>query len=111
MDAGWRFGGGRLTIATMALAAGLLSPGSTQAQAQGNAPDGESQAIASIRQLSERELKAFYVRCARAAIRQTPGATEVALCSVGYELLLTRSFRGDFHALLAWSRSQADQVE
>jgi len=64
-----------------------------------------------IEQLSEAELKDFYLRCAREAMRQRLGAGEIALCSIGYERLLKGTFRGDFHALLEWRRAVGRRAE
>jgi hypothetical protein len=61
---------------------------------------------AGIEVLSEREAKQFYLDCSRAAVRGRLGSGETAVCSIGYDVLLKRHFGGDFHALLAWSRSQ-----
>jgi hypothetical protein len=61
---------------------------------------------AGIEALSEREAKEFYLECSRAAMLGQLGTGETAVCSVSYEVLLRRHFGGDFHALLAWSRSQ-----
>src|SRR5688572_25057234 len=58
-----------------------------------------------IQRLSEDELKEFYVRCSRAAVRGRLGHGEIALCSTAYERLLKEIFRGDFRALLEWRRS------
>lgn len=65
-------------------------------------------AIARIQQLPAPALKAFYLDCARAAHRRVLASSDVALCSVGYEALLIREFKGDFNALLAWSRAHPD---
>lgn len=59
-----------------------------------------------LERLSEAEVKQFYLGCSGAAMRGRLGGGETAACSVGYEVLLRRHFGGDFHALLAWSRSQ-----
>ena len=66
----------------------------------------EFAAIAHIQRLPDADLKEFYLRCNRAALRGGLGSGEVALCSVGYETLLKRTFEGDFHALLDWRRAQ-----
>jgi hypothetical protein len=58
-----------------------------------------------IEQLSEAQLKEFYVRCARDSVRGRLGHGEIALCSIGYERLLKGPFRGDFRAFLEWRRS------
>ncbi len=63
-------------------------------------------ARAGIEALSEREAKQFYLDCSHAALRGRLGSGETAVCSIGYDVLLRRHFGGDFHALLAWSRSQ-----
>jgi hypothetical protein len=63
-------------------------------------------ARAGIEALSERDARQFYLDCSHAALRGRLGSGETAVCSIGYEVLLSRHFGGDFHALLAWSRSQ-----
>ena len=65
-----------------------------------------SAATAHIQQLADTDLKEFYLRCNRAALRGGLGSGEAALCSVGYETLLKRTFEGDFRALLDWRRAQ-----
>jgi hypothetical protein len=57
-----------------------------------------------IAQMSDDDLKALYLRCSRAAMRNQLGGGEIALCSMVYERLLRGTFRGDFHALLEWRR-------
>jgi hypothetical protein len=95
--------------AFLASAAALVAPAHAHAQASG-VPRNEDRVMVAMRALPDAELKAFYLRCSRAALRQALGGTDIALCSVGYELLLTRTFQGDFHALLDWSRGQADDA-
>jgi len=60
---------------------------------------------ARLERLSDSDLKSFYLECSRTG-RRSLGMGGVAECSVGYELLLQRTFEGDFYALLAWSRRQ-----
>lgn len=48
----------------------------------------------------------LYVECSHEAIARSLGSGEAELCSVVYDVLLTRHFGGDFDALLAWSRLQ-----
>ena len=60
---------------------------------------------ARLEQLSDSDLKSFYLDCSRTG-RRSLGMGGVAVCSVGYELLLQRTFEGDFYALLAWSKQQ-----
>lgn len=64
-----------------------------------------------IERLSMLEAKQFYLDCSRSAMRGRLDGASTALCSIGYDVLLKRHFGGDFHALLAWSRSQADGSE
>lgn len=59
-----------------------------------------------LERLSDLDLKRYYLRCSQAA-RNELGSGGIALCSIGYELLLQRAFGGDFYALLAWSREQS----
>jgi len=59
-----------------------------------------------LERLSEREAKQFYLGCSGAATRGRLSGGQATACSVGYDVLLQRHFGGDFHALLAWSRSQ-----
>jgi hypothetical protein len=93
-------------IGTAVLNLALSAPALAQAHLSGQAPDRQTGAIAAVQRLSESDLKAFYVQCSSAAMRRGLGGGDIALCSVGYELLLKRAFRGDFLALLMWSKSQ-----
>ena len=68
------------------------------------APQHEALVVANLKTLSDGQLKAFYLGCSDAATARQLGSGEIALCSIGYEMLLQRSFGGDFMALLAWSR-------
>lgn len=97
----------RIVLAAGAFAASgqAASADDVPFSAQQVAADG-SAAIARIQQLADADLKEFYLRCSRAAVRGGLGSGEVALCSVGYETLLKRTFEGDFHALLDWRRAQ-----
>jgi hypothetical protein len=59
-----------------------------------------------LERLAEPQLKAAYLRCAREAeIRRLDGC-EIAVCSMGRDVLLKKAFAGDFDSLLAWSRTQ-----
>jgi hypothetical protein len=64
-----------------------------------------------IERLSEDDLKEFYLRCTRAAMRERLGSGEIALCSTGYERLKKSAFRGDFRALVEWRRSVGRPAE
>jgi hypothetical protein len=61
-----------------------------------------------IESLSMHEVKQFYLGCSNSALRGRLDSAGTALCSIGYDVLLRRHFGGDFHALLAWSRNQAN---
>jgi hypothetical protein len=61
---------------------------------------------ARLEALTEHEAKQFYLDCSDAALHGTHVRASTTACSVSYDVLLSRHFGGDFHALLAWSRSQ-----
>jgi hypothetical protein len=67
--------------------------------------DAVADVVAGIEAMSEADLKVFYLRCSREALRGRLGSGEIAFCSTGYERLLQRVFGGDFLALLAWRRN------
>jgi len=97
-------------LANIAIAVGLLTATCIQAQEHALALDHESRFASALRNLSEHDLKAFYLRCSHAASHGSLGSSDIALCSVGYEMLLNDVFGGDFFALLAWSRSQSGEA-
>lgn len=94
-----------LAAAALVASAPAASGNDVPFSAQQVAAEG-SAAIAHIQQLADTDLKEFYLRCNRAALRGGLGSGEAALCSVGYETLLKRTFQGDFGALLDWRRAQ-----
>lgn len=96
-------------LANCLVTVGVLTTSGIQAQELGPALDHESRLVAALRELPEYDLKAFYLRCSRVAVQRSLGSNEIALCSLGYEVLLKRTFGGDFFALLAWSRGQSMQ--
>jgi hypothetical protein len=71
--------------------------------------DYENPLVAALHELPEQDLKAFYLECNRAATQTSLGSGDIALCSIGYEILLKSTFGGDFSALLAWSRNQPNE--
>jgi hypothetical protein len=93
-----------ITLGFIASCAASLTPQAIYAQDSRRAPGGTDRII---RQMSDPDLKAFYVRCSQGALQKALSGSDIQLCSVGYEALLTRTFKGDFSALLAWSRAQA----
>jgi hypothetical protein len=57
--------------------------------------------------LTESDLKQVYRTCTRSAIDGTLGKIEIAGCSIAYDVLLNKHYRGDFDALLEWSSAEA----
>lgn len=103
----------RSSLATVVVSLGVLSAPWVHAQAPGHALDvvvEESRLVAQLERLPELDLKSFYLRCSRAASQHALGSGEIALCSLGYEILLKRIFGGDFFALLAWSQLHPDDT-
>ena len=71
--------------------------------------DGKTLVIA-LDSTSEHCLQQLYLRCSSEAMQGWLSSGGIAACSVVYETLLKRSFGGDFHALLRWSRQQPDDA-
>ena len=87
-------------LTLLALAAGVPTRAAEPAQ-----PATSYDAVVErIENLTADELKEFYLRCSRAAMRGRLSNGEISLCSLGYERLLMWTFGGDFHALLEWRR-------
>lgn len=97
-------------LASVLVAVGLLAAPCVQAQEHPLVLDHESRFVTALRGLSELDLKAFYLQCSHAASQGSLGSSDIAHCSVGYEMLLNDVFGGDFFALLAWSRSQSREA-
>lgn len=93
-------------IAACLLAAGVATPPDLRADEADGVFDCESRFVSALRRLPATELKAYYLQCSRAAMQRVLDSHEIALCSIGYEMLLQEVFGGDFSALLAWSRTQ-----
>jgi hypothetical protein len=93
-------------LANCLFTVGVLTTPGIQAQEPGPALDYGSRLVAALHELPDQALKAYYLRCERAAIQTSLGSGDVALCSLAYEILLKGTFGGDFFALLAWWRSQ-----
>ena len=88
-------------IVTLVAATTLLGTATASVVADTVAQD---QIMVRLEGLSDSGLKAFYLHCSRAAAKRSLGSGGIAVCSIGYELLLRRTFGGDFNALLAWWR-------
>lgn len=100
----------RQALGALATSAVILVavPGATYAQV---APHSNGHRInQELAVLPEKRIKELYLHCSREASRHAMGFGEAALCSMIYETLLGRVFGGDFHALLAWSAVQPDEV-
>jgi hypothetical protein len=67
--------------------------------------------FADVEQLTDAQLKRFYLECSRAAVRGRITSGDVQVCSVGYERLLQKSFGGDFRAFLDWRRQAVRRGE
>lgn len=65
---------------------------------------GRARTLALFEQLPRHCLQALFLRCSRDAGERLLGLGDAAVCSIGYEALLSREFGGDFNALLAWWR-------
>lgn len=98
-------GQARASLRRLAVVAAALSVTAAGAQEPARGVDAEAMFTAALNELSEQDLKARYVQCSNAALQGLLGSQEIALCSLGYEALLRRVFRGDYLALFAWSKS------
>ena len=99
-------------IAAMCACAGAAQAGEAQpAQcevpaAQGGAifPDREETIATFVAQVPESCLKSLVVACGHTASRELLDPGTAAICSIGYEALLRKTFGGSFHAMLMWWR-------
>lgn len=87
-------------------ATGVATLPDANADEADRAIDCEGRFVAALRRLPATELKAYYLQCSRAATQRVLDSQQIALCSIGYEILLQKVFGGDFAALLAWSKTQ-----
>jgi hypothetical protein len=94
------------SIAGALLWAAALSPSVSAAPA---CPD-RDQALARYQRLSETDLKALYLRCARDSSQRRLPPEEAVQCSIVADVLKARSFGGDFDALLSWWRRHRDDL-
>ncbi len=86
--------------------AAMLLVGSSLAGAQPSQPASSAESAQSadalIGRLSDSELKYLILRCSRVAALRRLGADEIAVCSMGYDILLSRTFKGDYLELSEW---------
>lgn len=83
----------------------------TADEARGAGPAGSLDAARDrLAQLPAATVKQVYAQCSAVSLTRRPGDGEAAMCSIVYDVLLTRHFGGDFHALLAWSRQQQQRA-
>lgn len=64
--------------------------------------------IASLEQMPESCLKSLLVECSDNAGEQLLDLGSAAICSMGYEALLRKSFGGSFGAMLVWWQRDRD---
>lgn len=55
-------------------------------------------------------LRALFHECTRASGEQLLDFGTAAVCSFGYEALLSQAFGGNFRALMAWWRAQREEA-
>lgn len=96
-------------LACCLFAVGVLTTPGIQAREPGAALGYESRLVSALHELAEEDLKAYFLRCERSATQTSLGSDDAAFCSIGYEILLQRTFGGDFFALLDWWRSQRQE--
>jgi len=62
--------------------------------------------ISALQQMPESCLKILVTACSNTAHQQMLDPGSAAMCSMGYEALLRKTFNGSFHAMLAWWQSE-----
>jgi hypothetical protein len=65
--------------------------------------------IASFERLSDTCLKRIAIECSDATNEHVLDLGAAAICSMGYEALLAKSFGGNFQAMLAWWQREHTQ--
>jgi len=60
-----------------------------------------------LERLSDPALKQLYADCAGGALASILTRADLQTCSLVYDVLLKRTFAGDFLALWSWSRNEA----
>lgn len=114
--------GRKATKATTALALALgwavAAPGMVAAAGSGagdaceiELPEGSYmtqriETIGRFERLPEACLKSLVTECSHTAEIMILDVDVAAVCSMGYEALLRKSFGGDYHAMLAWWRAE-----
>ena len=94
----------------LALATALLCLTGT-AQAQNAAPSTHERLLAWADKRGADDLKDIYLRCAAFSSRTRMDQDAAALCSTVSEILMKRSFEGDFNALIAWWKAQPEPTD
>ena len=67
--------------------------------------------LAHFEHVAEADLKAQYLLCDRISSQRMLSSGEAVACSNVADVLKTRSFGGDFNALIAWWRLHRDEGE
>lgn len=78
------------------------------AMPEGHPLANRSATILSMEQLPDSCLKSLLVECNQSARERLLDLGSAALCSMGYEALLHKSFGGSFGAMLAWWQRDRD---
>lgn len=84
----------------------LVAIGANAQETAWSGPGHLDRRVTRLAELPDAQLKSVYLECSGAALRGTLAHAEVQACSLVYEMLLQRTFKGDFLALLAWSRNE-----
>ena len=95
-------------VAAHAQSASPQDPPCRPALAGGHPLAHRAATIASLEHLPESCLKSMLVRCSDNADERLLDLGSAALCSMGYEALLRKSFGGSFGAMLVWWQRDRD---
>ena len=95
----------RTTPALIAVALALSAAAAAATDSQLSLLAAHDTTRAHLERLPALQLKQLYLACSSAAAERALSGGEVSFCSVAYDVLLRSHFRGDFFALLTWSRS------
>jgi hypothetical protein len=76
------------------------------ALSEGHVLADRSGTIAAMERMPEGCLKSLLLQCSETADRQFMDLGSAAICSMGYEALLRKSFGGSFHAFMEWWRRE-----
>lgn len=98
----------RLALCAALCACGWAHAGeNVQPECRADLPQGHplanrSGTISSMERMPESCLKSFLAECSETANERLLDLGSAAVCSMGYEALLHKSFGGSFHAMMVW---------